>query len=623
MALLIVVLNVGLLSEASHIRLPVLSLAGALLSWVLLGVWWFTVAVPVMILPALVVMAGFAVLTLGGNTWARAQAESAKGVNDDALAGFDNSLIAGLVGHLFIAFVVTRPELSVPPWPVFGVLAALQLAVLGASLVTRRGGLHLVASMATAVILLLWTTTARVTPWPTIAVYAAGVTAVIAFAAMPLARRVGAPVQEFELAAGFTVLLGQVVALFAQIQPGAPSLVLLGVAQVVFIAAALSLSWIDVDRLGWFAVAAVVPAMTAGGVWQGRHDQPADWVSQVAFAAPMYLTFIVHPLLLGRRARGARSPFVATVLASFIFLFIARHALRLGGFGGVIGALPLVQALLLAPVLAQLVKLERERLTATERGEATIATDRLVLVAAAVLGFVTLAIPLQLEKNWITIAWALEGAALLWLCRRLPHIGLLAAAVGLLATAFVRLTLNPAVLAYHPRGAMPILNWYLYTYLTCATAMFVAARLARSNDAVPARLENTRLVAGLAAAGTVLLFLLLNIEIADFYSTGPTITFNFNASLAQDLTYTLGWAAFAVALLAAGITLGNRVTRVASIILLAVTVLKCFVHDLGRLGGLYRVGSFVGLAFCLALVALALQKFVLARAEPQPDAAQP
>jgi uncharacterized membrane protein len=153
--------------------------------------------------------------------------------------------------------------------------------------------------------------------------------------------------------------------------------------------------------------------------------------------------------------------------------------------------------------------------------------------------------------------------------------------------------------------------------------MFVAARLARSNDAVPARLENTRLVAGLAAAGTVLLFLLLNIEIADFYSTGPTITFNFNASLAQDLTYTLGWAAFAVALLAAGITLGNRVTRVASIILLAVTVLKCFVHDLGRLGGLYRVGSFVGLAFCLALVALALQKFVLARAEPQPDAAQP
>jgi uncharacterized membrane protein len=36
------------------------------------------------------------------------------------------------------------------------------------------------------------------------------------------------------------------------------------------------------------------------------------------------------------------------------------------------------------------------------------------------------------------------------------------------------------------------------------------------------------------------------------------------------------------------------------------------------LGGLYRVASFVGLALCLALVALALQKFVLsARREEQ------
>ena len=56
----------------------------------------------------------------------------------------------------------------------------------------------------------------------------------------------------------------------------------------------------------------------------------------------------------------------------------------------------------------------------------------------------------------------------------------------------------------------------------------------------------------------------------------------------------------------------------ASIALLLVTVLKCFLHDLARLGGLYLVASFVGLAICLALVALALQRFALA--EPK-DAA--
>jgi uncharacterized membrane protein len=140
--------------------------------------------------------------------------------------------------------------------------------------------------------------------------------------------------------------------------------------------------------------------------------------------------------------------------------------------------------------------------------------------------------------------------------------------------------------------------------------MFAGARLlARTQDVLEESVP--RLSTLLNAGGAILLFLLLNIEIADFYATGPTITFNFTATLAQDLTYTLGWAAFAVALLAAGIALKNRPARVASIALLAVTVFKAFLHDLGRLGGLYRVGSFVGLAVCLALVALALQRFVL------------
>jgi uncharacterized membrane protein len=59
--------------------------------------------------------------------------------------------------------------------------------------------------------------------------------------------------------------------------------------------------------------------------------------------------------------------------------------------------------------------------------------------------------------------------------------------------------------------------------------------------------------------------------------------------------------------------LHNRPCRIASIALLTTTVAKCFLHDLGRLGGLYRVGSFVGLAVSLALVAIVLQKFVLRR----------
>jgi uncharacterized membrane protein len=148
-----------------------------------------------------------------------------------------------------------------------------------------------------------------------------------------------------------------------------------------------------------------------------------------------------------------------------------------------------------------------------------------------------------------------------------------------------------------------------------AAALFAAARLLRdTNDRVAEFLGLVRFprVSDVLPAGaTILLFLLLNIEIADFYSRGQTLTFNFSAGLAQDLTYTLGWGVFAISMLVIGISRRSRVTRIASLALLVVTVVKAFLHDLWRLGGLYRVGSFVGLAVCLALVAVLLQRFVL------------
>ena len=53
--------------------------------------------------------------------------------------------------------------------------------------------------------------------------------------------------------------------------------------------------------------------------------------------------------------------------------------------------------------------------------------------------------------------------------------------------------------------------------------------------------------------------------------------------------------------------------RITAVALIAVTTLKCFLYDLESLGGLYRVGSFVGLALSLVLVSMALKKYVLSK----------
>jgi uncharacterized membrane protein len=198
---------------------------------------------------------------------------------------------------------------------------------------------------------------------------------------------------------------------------------------------------------------------------------------------------------------------------------------------------------------------------------------------------------------------------LAWLYRRIPNRGLFYWAVALLSIVFVRLALNPAVFVYEPRG-MRVFNWYLYTYSVSAVALLAAAWwFSAAEDRIAESLP--RASALLPAGGVILLFLLLNIEIADFYATGREITFRFGVTLAQDLTYTIGWLVFGLALLTAGIYVHNRPGRVAAVALIAVTTCKAFLYDLGSLGGLYRVGSLVGLAVSLALVALALQKFVL------------
>jgi uncharacterized membrane protein len=50
-------------------------------------------------------------------------------------------------------------------------------------------------------------------------------------------------------------------------------------------------------------------------------------------------------------------------------------------------------------------------------------------------------------------------------------------------------------------------------------------------------------------------------------------------------------------------------------------VLKCFLLDLARLNGLYRVGSLLGLTISLLLVGVLLQRFVIRKAAPPAEEA--
>jgi uncharacterized membrane protein len=230
--------------------------------------------------------------------------------------------------------------------------------------------------------------------------------------------------------------------------------------------------------------------------------------------------------------------------------------------------------------------------------------------------FITLIFPIQFHREWLTLSWAMEGAALLCLFHRVPHPGLRTVGFSLLCVAFARLAMNPAVLLYHARSGTPIWNWYLYTYLLGAGAFFAAGFL----TAPPRhRLGEINLPGTCFSLGTILLFLLLNIEIADYFGTGATLTFDFEGNLARDMSYSIAWSLFALGLLLVGMHRQIAGARYAGIGLLVVTLIKLFLHDLANLDQLYRIGAFIAVAIVLIGASYLYQRF-LAEAEAEKPA---
>ena len=599
LALLLGILNVGLLFEASRGRYPLLCLLGMLFSWILLALWGIAALVIGTLLPALLVLAAFGVLGVAGRAWLQT------GGPEGSQARLDpGGAELTLAGHICLVAVAFQPSLASPPWPWLAVLLVLDLAVAIAALHRCRGEALVGSAVLTQVLLIGWVVqdaghagpVGALAPWVGLGFASLG----LVF--FELGRRRGT---DLAWAAGLGLLGAQALLMVLQDHALVPVFGLQVLVHALLALGLLGLAWRS-GRQGWalalagsYGVALLLAVQgSAGSATPGQI---------LALAVPLYLLLLGYPLAMGHRTREGRLPFLAALLASGCCFLAARPALVDLGYGPVIGALPVLQALLLVPHLLQLLRLQPPG--ARDLG-------RLAAMAGGMLAFITVAIPLQLDREWITLGWALLGVALAWLHGRVAHRGLLLWAWGLFTAVFTRLTLNPAVLEYHPRGAVPFWNWYLYTYLATAACCFGAARLLWEDDEDSRIGRLPRLSRVLPGAGAVLLFLLLNIEIADCFSTGPALTFNLlHGNLAQDLSYTLGWALFAVVMLAAGIVAGNKMTRVAAIMLLAVTILKAFLHDLSRLAGLYRIASFVGLALSLALVAVVLQKFVLKRKE--------
>jgi uncharacterized membrane protein len=314
-----------------------------------------------------------------------------------------------------------------------------------------------------------------------------------------------------------------------------------------------------------------------------------------------YALFTAFPLVYQKLFAARQLPWIASAGAGLGTFGLVYRVVGQTWPNEMMGLLPIAFAI--APLLCLIVVLKQHGADNPAR------LTQLAWFGGVALFFITLIFPIQFEKQWITLGWALEGAALCWLFRRVPHPGLRGTGTVLLVASFVRLALNPAVLEYQTRGETAILNWQLYAYSLSALAMFAAARCL----APPNGCWNKVNLRGLfCALGGILLFLLLNIEIADAFTPAgeSSITFDFDGNFGRDMTYTIAWALYALVLLMIGIWQRNAPTRYAGIGLLAVALLKLFLHDLANIESIYRIGALIVVAIIALAASFLYQRFL-------------
>jgi uncharacterized membrane protein len=250
--------------------------------------------------------------------------------------------------------------------------------------------------------------------------------------------------------------------------------------------------------------------------------------------------------------------------------------------------------------------------------EKPVRVKQLTWLGGSVLFFVTVFFPEQFEQQWLTLGWAAEAAVLALLLRCVSHGGLGAVALGLLAVVLARLTvLAEYGLPDYAKGAV-FFNVYLYTY-GVATLCFAAAAWGFEGSGPVRWREAFGLAArALRAAAVLLGFLLVNLEIADYFTpVGATqIVFDVTgdwhgaASFARGMSFTLAWGVFALGLVGAGLWRRASSARWVGLALLGATLGKVFLFDLAGLGNLYRVAALIGTAIVAIGASLLYQRFL-------------
>jgi uncharacterized membrane protein len=314
--------------------------------------------------------------------------------------------------------------------------------------------------------------------------------------------------------------------------------------------------------------------------WFDAFYDPSRLTGTLIFAALFFVEFAALAALRARRESTLLPEQYAIVLANAAWFMITLHVTLYEDHRW--GLTFAVLALAAAHVVVL-------RLLPPGPKSAQPSPTRL-LYAGLALTFVTIAIPIRLEGEWITMAWAIEGAVLVWS-------GFRSGAAAQRGMGLLLFVLVLIMLSVQDVDAERVLfNARFATFAVAIAALASAFFLSRSNKERLANGED-RLFGVVGVAGNVLGAWGLSLEVWDFFGQQR---FGVDHELAQQMGLSVMWTVGAVALIVVGVRLASPALRWQGLALLGLAVMKGFLFDLSFLARVYRILTF----FALGLVAL-------------------
>lgn len=334
-------------------------------------------------------------------------------------------------------------------------------------------------------------------------------------------------------------------------------------------------------------------------LWYGENYHPRKLGVVMTFQTGVFLIFLLAPL--GRRLFKQESPRIEELcllpINAFVYFATAYHLLN-PDYHDWMGVFAIVMAL----IYTTMAKVLYDR-------TATSTMEMLAMIGVA-LAFVTLAIPIQLKANWITIAWSVQALIMLWVGMKTRSARLEASAYALFVLALGKLLIWDTPFDYRLEFT-PVLNKYFLSSLAVTACLFAAAAVYQKWDDRNQPLNvNFRLPILLIAIGT--LWIIMSVETFTYFRARAYVLED-----ADDVRHKLWlgqmalsvlWSIYAGVLAAIGFVRQSAAVRWAALALFGVTVVKVMLVDIAQLKQLYRIVAFLVLGLLLLIVAWAYHK---------------